>query len=188
MFRLPILLGVILVVSACVGNEQAVRRCCYQGKAAVAKLADIDLVLKDGARIPFHEVLSAQGETAVFNPSFPTDSLDLDEITDTDVASRMRRYDANEDDLLQGPELALMYIREIALGLGYEVTALFADSTIRAVHVSSSDIGRLAHFVQNNQRRLAKPSRDIFAEVERQAFYQELDRSGDQEASPLFLN
>ena len=75
-------------------------------------------------------------------------------------------YDANEDRILQEPELTALYVREAARGLGYPVVVRIDPSGSNgAIATSRADVSALVRFVERHVHEMAPPQRKIFRDL-----------------------
>ena len=75
------------------------------------------------------------------------------------------RYDANEDHILQEPELTTLYVHEAARGLGYPVARIDPIGSSGAIVTSRADISALVRFVERHRHEMAQPQQRIFRDL-----------------------
>lgn len=154
-----------IALAGCKPSANLVRPCCYKGDVALLHLADTKLVLEDGASVSFGEVFSDfSADTDSFARVFPFEKADIGLVTFASLREILPRYDANDDRILEEPELTALYVQEAARGLGYPVVRI-EPSGSGAIATSRADVSGLVRFVERHAKEMAKPQQRIFRDL-----------------------
>ena len=77
-------------------------------------------------------------------------------------------YDANKNKLIEEPEVAVLYLREGALGMGHDVDHLAVDGKrVDAIMTSRSDVGGLMRYLDARMDTLTPEAQAVFRDMER---------------------
>ena len=157
-------LAVALV--GCKPTTNLVSPCCYKGEVALLHLADTTLVLEDGATVAFGDVFSdfSAGSDS-FARVFPFEKADIGLVTFQSLRDVLPAYDANDDRILEEPELTALYVREAARGLGYPVVRIEPSGGNGAIATSRADVSGLVRFVERHVHEMATPQQRIFRDL-----------------------
>lgn len=157
-------LAVALV--GCKPSTNLVRPCCYKGEVALLHLADTTLVLEDGATVAFGDVFSDfSADSDSFARVFPFEKADIGLVTFQSLRDVLPAYDANDDRILEEPELTALYVREAARGLGYPVVRIEPSGDNGAIATSRADVSGLVRFVERHVHEMATPQQRIFRDL-----------------------
>ena len=157
-------LAVALV--GCKPSTSLVRPCCYKGEVALLHLADTTLVLEDGATVAFGDVFSDfSADSDSFARVFPFEKADIGLVTFQSLRDVLPAYDANDDRILEEPELTALYVREAARGLGYPVVRIEPSGDNGAIATSRADVSGLVRFVERHVHEMATPQQRIFRDL-----------------------
>ena len=157
-------LAVALV--GCKPSTNLVRPCCYKGEVALLHLADTMLVLEDGATVAFGDVFSGfSADSDSFARVFPFEKADIGLVTFQSLRDVLPAYDANDDRILEEPELTALYVREAARGLGYPVVRIEPSGGNGAIATSRADVSGLVRFVERHVHEMATPQQRIFRDL-----------------------
>lgn len=157
-------LAVALV--GCKPSTNLVRPCCYKGEVALLHLADTTLVLEDGATVAFGDVFSDfSADSDSFARVFPFEKADIGLVTFQSLRDVLPAYDANDDRILEEPELTALYVREAARGLGYPVVRIEPSGGNGAIATSRADVSGLVRFVERHVHEMATPQQRIFRDL-----------------------
>ena len=157
-------LAVALV--GCKPSTNLVRPCCYKGEVALLHLADTMLVLEDGATVAFGDVFSDfSADSDSFARVFPFEKADIGLVTFQSLRDVLPAYDANDDRILEEPELTALYVREAARGLGYPVVRIEPSGGNGAIATSRADVSGLVRFVERHVHEMATPQQRIFRDL-----------------------
>lgn len=166
------LLGMALlgaVVLGCASNTALVPDPTYSGNLTLARAQDIQVSMEDGAAIPFDDVfVGFSPSRSPIVASFPRSRFrfDIGLVSSRRYQLLFRGYDANGNDFLERPEMAVMYIQETALGLGHPVTHLSYDNQrIEALQLTTADLGGLMNFIRDSSRNLDPQTRRLFRDM-----------------------
>ena len=161
--------GSLILLTACASTTDLVRDCCYSGKAALTRIEKVQFVMPDGHQVPFGDLNSEfQPQTGLFTSAFDFRKVDIARVTFAPLLPVLPRYDANKDGHLEEPEITVMYIREAAIGLGYEVDHLAVDGVrADAVTVARADVGGLVSYIKYRRDSMTLEAQAIFQDLER---------------------
>ena len=166
---IPVALLIALLLVGCGSSTDIIRPSDYVGEITSARLEDLYLVTNDGKRLEFREVFKdVAPQTGFVTTPLPFRKIDIAKIDFDTVVPVMDYYDANANDngFLEGPELLVLYVREGAIGLGYPVDYVSADSRIKALATSTGETGGLVKFVNENRAGMTDRAQQIFREIE----------------------
>ena len=155
-----------IVLAGCGASTNLTRPCCYDGDVALTHLGDTRLTLEDGTTVAFGDVFAGFSvDTTSFGRVFPFPKADIGLVTSASLRDVLPEYDANEDRILQEPELTALYVREAARGLGYPVVRIDPSGAGGAIATSRADVSALVRFVERHAREMAPPQRKIFRDL-----------------------
>jgi len=160
-----LLFGALL--SACASSTDLVKPCCYIGSVTLARLHDLKLSMENGRIHPFAEIFPRfHPRTGLAARVFPFARVDIRSVTYSPLDDLMPDYDANRNTVLEEPELAVLYLRESARGLGRRVEHVGGATPIRALALARADISGLMRFVETAKPEMNARAREIFDELE----------------------
>ena len=155
-----------IVLAGCSASANLTRPCCYNGDVALTHLGDTRLTLEDGTTVAFGDVFAGFSvDTTSFGRVFPFPKADIGLVTFASLRDVLPEYDANEDRILQEPELTALYVREAARGLGYPVARIDPSGAGGAIATSRADVSALVRFVERHAPEMAPPQRKIFRDL-----------------------
>ena len=155
-----------IVLAGCVASANLTKPCCYKGDVVLVHLADTRLTLEDGATVAFGDVFPDFGaDPPWLARGFPFEKADIGLVTFASLREVLPKYDANEDRILQRPELTALYVQEAARGLGYPVVGIDPGGGNGVIVPSRADVSALVHFVERHAREMAPPQRKIFRDL-----------------------
>ncbi len=159
-----LLLGLV----ACASTSEPVPPCCYKGNYELGHVRDAQLALSDGKKLGFSQAFpSYQVQSSLFPTGFPFDRAEIAQVVYTPLQPVLPQYDANENGLLEEPELTVLYIREAALGLGLNDNHVeFENRRTGALVLPADEIGGLVRFVNGNVSRMTPSAQDIFQKLD----------------------
>ena len=167
--RLLISLFLLCLVSACATTEP-VPHCCYRGPIVSAHLDQLYFVLESGERKSYREIFPGlTADTRFFTRALAFDEADVDLVIYPTLIELLPRYDANEDTLIEVPELTVLYLVEGARGLGQPVERIeLVDSgvQVRALNLPQSERGGLALYLSSRRDEMPLWYRTMFRELE----------------------
>lgn len=159
----------VCVLVACASNTALVPDPTYQGNLTLARLQDTRVSMEDGAAVPFDDVfVGFEPSTRPVVTGFPRSRFrfDIGLVSSRRYQLLFRGYDANGNDFLERPEMAVMYVQETALGLGHPVTQLsYGNQRIEALQITTADLGGLMSFIRDNSGELEPQTRQLFREM-----------------------
>lgn len=159
-----VVLGITL--AGCKPSANLVQPCCYDGDVALTHLVDTQLTLEDGTTVAFGDVFSGfSADTDSFGRIFPFRKADIGLVTFASLRDLLPEYDANEDRILEEPELTALYVQEAARGLGYPVVRIEPSGGNGAIATSRADVSALVQFVERHAHEMAKPQQKIFRDL-----------------------
>ena len=159
-----VVLGIAL--AGCGPSTNLVKPCCYKGDVALTHLADTRLALESGATVPFDDVFPGfAADPDSFGRDFPFERADIGLVTFASLRDVLQMYDANEDRILERPELTTLYVRESARGLGHSVVRIEPSGINGAIVTSRADVSALIRFVEHHVHEMAQPQQKIFRDL-----------------------
>ena len=125
--------------------------------------------MPDGQQVPFGDLYSGfQPQIGLFTSAFDFRELDIARVTIAPLLPVLPRCDANDAGHLEEPKITVMYIREVAIGLGYDVDHLAVDGVrADAVTVARADIGGLVSYIKDRRDAMTPVAQAIFQDLER---------------------
>jgi hypothetical protein len=164
-----LLLSASLFLSACGGSTALIKHCCYDGNAALVHIDQVQFVAPDGSTSNFADIYPDYTPQDSFaTKSFPFRKVDYALITYDALAVILPLYDANENRLLEEPEITVLYLREGALGMGHSVDHLTVDGKrVDAIMTSRSDVGGLMNYLDARMDSLTPEAQAQFRDMER---------------------
>ena len=112
-------LGLLLVLASlllggCGASTALIKDCCYIGDAALVHLDSVEFVAADGSTSTFAEIYPGYTPQDSFaTKSFPFRKVDYGLITYDALAVILPLCDANKNRVIEEPEVAVLYLREI---------------------------------------------------------------------------
>ena len=141
--------------------------CCYVGDLTRTSLDELTIELENGDRASFLEIFSGyQPSGGFFHETLPVRDIDIGWVTRPKLAAVLPEYDANNDGLVQQPELLVLYVLEGARGLGFDAVRLDRGGRVQAIQIPSSDIGGLMSFVKNHKQGMSQDAQQIWYDLE----------------------
>ena len=184
--RLTALATIPLLAAACASPDAIQRPCCYEGELTLAPLRDVRFVMDDGSELPFEKVFPGfyEQDRAITTP-FPFRRVTISGLVYDVLSVVFPVYDANKNGIMEEPELAVLYLREGALGMGFEVSYLKVNGRVHALQTSKADVGGLVSYVNANRPGMSKDARALFDEIDHLAT--QIRRRGQEAADQSFL-
>ncbi|MEM7250619.1 MAG: hypothetical protein AAF493_04315 [Pseudomonadota bacterium] len=141
--------------------------CCYTGDYTMAYLKDIRFSTGGGELTVEDALPGLAAREGMVGADLPTESITIARIINRDAEEQIRGYDANDDGLLDEPEAVVMYLVELAKGMGSSVSGLTKDGEdVRALRVSVAERSGIAAFAQAHKTKLTDAAQAIFDAVE----------------------
>lgn len=167
--RIGLMAGLSLALAACGGSTALIRDCCYEGDAALVHLDQVQFVAADGTVSSFDDVYPGFArQDAFLTKSFPFRKARYSLITYDSLAAILPLYDANRNGLIEEPELAVLYLREGALGMGRAVDHLaVGGKRVDAIMTSRADVGGLMAYLDARRDDLSPEVQTEFRDLER---------------------
>lgn len=159
-----------LLLAACGGSTALIRDCCYQGDAVLIHLDRVQFVSPDGTTSTFDDIYPGYTPQDSFaTKSFPFRKVRYALITYDALAVILPLYDANKNGLMEEPEIAVLYLREGALGMGHKVVDHLAvdGKRVDAIMTSRSDVGGLMRYLDARMDSLTPEVQAEFRDMER---------------------
>jgi hypothetical protein len=165
----PLLISAALILSACGASTALIKDCCYIGDAALVHLDRVQFVAADGTVSTFDDIYPGYTPQDSFaTKSFPFRRVAYSLITYEALAVILPLYDANKNGYLEEPEVAVLYLREGALGMGHDVEHLAIDGKrVDAIMTSRSDVGGLMRYLDARMDALTPEVQAVFRDMER---------------------
>jgi len=124
--------------------------------------------MENGERKSYTEVLPGlTSDRSVF--TFP---VAFDEADDTELAAYpsleqvLPSYHANGNQWIEKPELVVLYLREIARGLGQPVKAIELEETVGALVLPQTEVGGLTRYLRDVPTRMTPDVQAMFNDLE----------------------
>ncbi len=164
-----LLVAISLSLAGCGGSTSLIRYCCYEGDAALTHLDRVQFVAPDGTTSSFNDIYPDYAPQDSFaTKSFPFRKVQYSLVTYDALAVILPLYDANRNGLLEEPEVAVLYLREGALGMGHKVDHLAVDGKrVDAIMTSRSDVGGLMRYLDARMDSLTPEVQAQFRDMER---------------------
>ena len=176
-----------LLVTGCASPNEIRRPCCYEGELIVAHLRQIRFVMDDGSELPFEQVYQRfQSRDQNFSRRFPFRRINISGLVYAVLSVVFPKYDANKDGFIEEPELAVLYLREGALGMGFKVSHLIVDQErVLALQTSAADASGLVRYIDANRDGMSKEAQSLFREIDHMG--EQIRRRGAEAADQTFL-
>jgi hypothetical protein len=159
--------AIVLLLGAWSPQSAAILKCCYKGDAVELRLVDIQLKLENGRESSFGEVFSDfESSTSFFTLTYPVFKLDIARVVYPHLAVKFTDYDANDNGVIENPELTVLYIEEAARGLGQPIAQLGGERRLRAIFASAGDIDGLIRLVNRRRAEMVPDARKTFDEID----------------------
>ena len=160
------IMALAIALAGCKASTNLVRPCCYTGDIALMHLEDANLVLEDGTTVAFGDIFpDFSADSDSFARVYPFEKADIGLVTFASLREVLPRYDANDDRILEEPELTALYVQEAARGLGYAVVRIEPSGGSGAIATSRADVSGLVRFVERHVHEMAKPQQRIFRDL-----------------------
>lgn len=158
-----------LLVAGCIGSTSLVKDCCYEGDAALVYLDEVQFVAPDGSVSKFADVYPGfRAQDGVLTTSFPFRKERIARVTYDSLAVVLPLYDANDNGVIEEPEITVLYLREGALGMGHAVDHLAVrGKRVDAITTSRSDVGGLMSYLDARRDSLSKEVQAEFRDMQR---------------------
>ncbi len=158
-----------LLLGGCGGSTALIKDCCYIGEAALVHFDSVQFVAPDGTTSTFAEIYPGYTRQDSFaTTSFPFRKVNYGQVTYDALAVILPLYDANKNGYLEEPEVAVLYLREGALGMGHNVDHLAVDGKrVDAIMTSRSDVGGLMRYLDARMDTLTSEVQAEFRDMER---------------------
>ena len=155
-----------IALAGCKPSTNLVKPCCYRGDVALVYLVDTQLTLENGATVAFGDIFPGfSADSNSFGRVFPFRKADIGLVTFASLRDILPKYDANEDRILEEPELTALYVQEAARGLGYPVVRIEPSGANGAIATSRADVSALVRFVERHVHEMAQPQQRIFRDL-----------------------
>ena len=155
-----------IALAGCGASTNLNKPCCYKGDVALTHLGDTRLTLENGATVAFGDVfIGFSADPVPLGRVFPFVKADIGLVTFASLRGVLPKFDANEDRILQEPELTALYVHEAARGLGYPVARIDPSGSSGAIVTSRADVSALVRFVERHVHEMAQPQQKIFRDL-----------------------
>jgi hypothetical protein len=186
--KLPIaaFVFVVLLVAGC-ASPQAIRRpCCYEGQLTLAHLEQVRFVMNDGSEQAFAHVYKGfEPQDQDFPTQFPIKKINISGLVYQVLSVVFPEYDANKNGFIEEPEFAVMYLREGAIGMKFNVSHLAVEGKVYALQTSLADVGGLVSYINKNRSGMSKEAQSLFNEID--YLSTQIKRRGTEAADQTFL-
>ena len=128
-----LLIGIVLVSAGCASPNEIRRPCCYEGVLTLAPVQQLRFVMDDGSEQAFDYVYKGfKAEDRDLPTQFPFRRINISGLVYDVLSVVFPEYDANKNGFIEEPELAVLYLREGALGMGFKVSHMVVDERVVA--------------------------------------------------------
>jgi hypothetical protein len=187
--RVLLLVGVGFFALIAAGNaspDKIRRPCCYQGALTLAPLQQLRFVMDDGSEQSFDQVYTGfEAHKKGRRAQFPFRKIGISGLVYDVLSVVFPRYDANENGFIEEPELTVLYLREGARGMGFNVSHLLVEERVVALQTSPADVGGLVSFIYGHKAGMTKEARSLFGEID--YLTAQIQRRGVGAADQTFL-
>jgi hypothetical protein len=184
--RVLILALAVSLGAACASPDEIRRPCCYEGDLTLAHLERVRFVLKDGSELPFDRVfVGFEPQLRDVPTPFPFQKIGISGLVYDVLSVVFPTYDANDNGILEEPEMTVLYLREGAVGMGFQVAHLVVEERVRALQTSAGEVGGLVTYVNAQRPGMSKEARALFDEIDHLAA--QIRRRGVGAADQTFL-
>ena len=152
----------------------------------LTQLQQLRFVMDDGSEQSFDQVYKGfetheKGRRA----QFPFRKIGISGLVYDVLSVVFPRYDANENGLIEEPELTVLYLREGARGMGFKVSHLLVEERVVALQTSPADVRGLVGFINAHKAGMTKEARSLFGEID--YLTAQIQRRGVSAADQTFL-
>ncbi len=178
---------IVLLGASCAAPDALTRPCCYEGDLTLAHLQDVRFVMDDKSELEFDRVFKGfEAQTGRVPTAFPFRRVSYTGLVYDVLSVVFPEYDANQNRFIEEPELAVLYLREGAIGIGFPVSHLEVDGVkVGALQTSKGEVGGLVNYVNANRGRMSDDSQALFREIDHLAT--QIRRRGAEAADQTFL-
>ncbi len=175
-----------LLGTGCASPDTIRRPCCYEGALTLAPLQQVRFVMQDGSESPFDQVYKGfERQERDASTRFPFRRINISGLVFDVLSVVFPLYDANKDGFIEEPELTVLYLREGALGMGFEVSHLVVVGRVRALQISPLDAGGLVRYIGVNRAGMSNQAQSLFREIDHLGA--QIQRRGAEAADQTFL-
>ncbi len=175
-----------LLGTGCASPDTIRRPCCYEGALTLAPLQQVRFVMQDGSESPFDQVYKGfERQERDASTRFPFRRINISGLVFDVLSVVFPLYDANKDGFIDEPELTVLYLREGALGMGFEVSHLVVVGRVRALQISPLDAGALVRYIGVNRAGMSRQAQSLFREIDHLGA--QIQRRGAEAADQTFL-
>jgi hypothetical protein len=156
----------LVSLGACTSNTALVDPCCYTGEYVKARFHDVYLKLGDGREVAFLEVFDGfEPDQSAFAPYFPMRDIRIGMVTFATLRAVLPEYDANDNGVIEEPELTVLYVRESARGFGYDVTYIGTNPRVDALVAARADVGGLLKYLERRTSAMNGHGQALFRDL-----------------------
>lgn len=163
-----LLLALHMVLSTgCASPDTIQRPCCYQGELTLAHLERVRFSMDDGTELPFDQVYKGfEPQNRSITTPFPFLRVAITALVYDVLSVVFPTYDANNNGIIEEPELTVLYVREGALGMGFKVSHLVVETRVLALQTSPGDVGGLVTYINSHRVGMSKEAQKLFREID----------------------
>ena len=156
-----------LALTGCVSNTTLVPPCCYEGAVTIARLGDLDVRSEDGERMKVVDALPGfTPDERLFTAAMPFEEVERMDVIYASLIPLFTIYDANNNTVLERPELIVLHTLEAMRATGTAVRHLGGDTPIGALAAPNADIGGLMNWVHARLDSMNEEGQMIFRDLE----------------------
>ena len=142
--------------------------------------------MNDGSDRAFAEVFKGfEPQNREFPTQFPISKINISGLVYDVLSVVFPEYDANKDGFIEEPEFTVLYLREGARGMNFDVSYLTVETKVYALQTSLADVGGLVSYINENRTRMTKEAQELFNEIN--YLSTEIKQRGTQAANQTFL-
>jgi hypothetical protein len=173
-------------ITGCVSPDAIQRPCCYEGALTLAHLERVRFVMDDGTDLQFDQVFKEfESQKRRITTPFPFLRIGISGLVYDVLSVVFPTYDANRNGIIEEPELTVLYLREGALGMGFDVSHLVVEDRLLALQTSAGDVGGLVTYIETHRADMSKEAQALFREIDDLAT--QIRRRGIEAADQTFL-
>jgi len=140
----------------------------YQGPLVETRLENLSFILESGRKVPLPDALPGYTPDSSFlKLRLPISRhwFDIGMVPKAAYRDVFRSYDANGNDMLERPEMAVMYAVEAARGLGHPAVGLGASDPVPALSAPREDVSGLLRYINANKSRMNGFAQALFRDM-----------------------
>ena len=158
--------GLAFALAGCAPNVEPIAPCCYIGELTLAKLDQVYFATEGGDRLRYTEVLEGfEPQMSAFTRALPFREARIGVVPYQSLQVALPHYDANRNNVIEEPELTVLYLREAARGLGHDVAHVGVNPPVGALVLPKVERGGLMLYVDRRARDMSPEAQRIFRDL-----------------------